>query len=362
VMLTLPTLPFFGMHHSESALTLAAFIMTGYAAFALAMNAPSRWHGPVLGLALALIAAGPRHGWPALVIVAALAATRLVSSPAPRDSHAGTAWLWGGLAAPAVVLLASRFLWIPSPFYEQWKLTGFDPRSGLSSASFLTLLGAAALTGALLERLIARLPLVPRAAAWIARTICAALAVTIVVTLAASIWIDLPDLKPVETAKPDSALSYTRSVLLALVTAARVRSFDFLTWTSLWGGFGWADAVLPSPAVAIVTVTIAAAGALTLVTAARQRDAAIARAASLGLLGIAASIAAAAISSYGLHRNVHGRYLLGACVIGLCLVVAPWWVGDGRRAPRGGRTAVLLGLCCALHAYAIGFLLEKYFG
>ena len=359
VVLTLPTLPFFGMHHSEITFTLAAFVLAGYAAFALAMNVSSRWCGPMLGLALALVAAGPRNGWPVLPTVAALAASRLATRAAVETPRADTIRFWGGLAAPAVILFASGLLWIPSPFYEQWRLTEFDPRAGLSSGSFLAGLLAGALVGGLLERFARSMPFLSRGVGSIARVLSVLTGITIVATIATSIWIDLPVVPPVEATPPASALSYMRSVLAAVTTAVRVRGFDFLTWTSLWGGYGWANAILPQPAVAIVTVAGAFAAVATLSRAARQHHGAMATVVMLGLLGILVSIAATAVSSFGLQRNVHGRYLLGPCIIGLCLLAAPWWTRESRR---GARTAVLFGLCCGLHAYAIGFLLEKYFG
>ena len=154
-----------------------------------------------------------------------------------------------------------------------------------------------------------------------------------------------------------------RAVLWPLATAARLRQFDFLTWTTLWGGFGWADAILPAAALAIVTAFVMGAAVVTLVGDARNRDGRLALLTVCGLMGIAAAAAAAAAySSYGLHRNVHGRYLLGAGVVGLCVLVAPAVLAPGRRVSTSARATALLALCCGLHAFSLMFLLGKYFG
>lgn len=363
VLLMIPTLPFFGMQLSELTFTLAAFILTGYAAMMLLSGASGRVTGPVLGLAVALIAGGPRSGWPALAILAALAAGRAWSAASePKGSFADTAWFWTGVALPGVVLFGTRLLWIPSPFYEQWHLSTFDPRAGISSATFLLVLCGGALLGAAAEWLLRRaIPLI-NVAATVARVACVVGAVTIVVTLAWSVGWSLPSLQNVETVNYRSAAAYVQAVLLPLATAARVRGFDFLTWTSLWGGFGWADAILPAPAIAVVTVIAAAAAIGALVMAARDATGRRAVITVCGIAGLALSAAVAAVSSYGLHRNVHGRYLLGACIVGLCLLAAPALLAQGKRIPAAVRAAALLALACGLHAFALVFLLEKYFG
>ncbi len=362
VLLTLPSLPFFGMQMSESTFTLAAFILTGYCTLLLAAGATGRITGPMLGVAIALLAAGPRSGWPGLMIIVTLTVGRLLSrAAAPRDL-ADAAWFWGGLAAPALALFGTGVLWIPAPFYEQWHLTTFDPRGGLSSASFLLILTAGAAAGYLAEWVLRHLPAVTRVAGLAARGLCAIGAVWIAGTLIWSAWGTLPVLAVVERVPPASARDYAMSVLLPLVTAARIRGFDFLTWQTLWGGFGWADTILPSPAIAAATVTAAIAAIVALIAAARQREGTRALIATFGLAGLAAAAVAAAVGSYGLHRNVHGRYLVGAAVIGLCLLPAPALLAPGTRVPAAVRSAALLALACGLHAFALVFLLQKYFG
>jgi hypothetical protein len=363
ILLTVPTLPFFGMQMSELTLTIVAFVVAGHGAVLLLGGAPGRVTGPLLGVAVALIAAGPRSGWPSLVVVAALAAGRLLSAAADRTRPpADTFWFWSGLAAPSLVLFGTRLLWIPSPFYEQWHLTSFDPRAGLSSAAFLLVVSGGACCGALGEWLLRLAVTVLRTLAPIARA-CAVLgALAIAATLVWSAWAPLPMLTTVESVPPESAFGYVQSVLVTLGTWARVRGFDFLTWTSLWGGFGWLNAILPEPTISIVTVLAAAAAIVTLIAAARPADGRQALILVCGVAGLAASAAAAALSSYGLHRNIHGRYLLGGCLIGLCLLVAPAVLAPARRVSATGRAIALLALCGGLHAFSLIFLLERYFG
>jgi hypothetical protein len=362
VLLGVPTLAFFGMHMSEIAFTLAAFILLGYLALVLAANGSSRYTGASLGVAMALIGAGPRNGWPALLIIAGLCAgrigTRLIAS---ERTVSDTWWFWGGVAVPGLVLFGSRLLWVPAPFYEQWQFGGFDPRGGISTAEFMVALCGGAMLGALAERIAGYLPAF-RPAAIVARAVCAIGAAGIVATLVWSIFAPLPQLLGIGSGPMPTAGAYVWSVLRTLGTAARVREFDFLTWTSLLGGFGWLNPILPATAIAAVTIVLSLAAAATLMTFAREKDGSAAVVAICVLAGIAASVAAAALSSFGLTRNIHGRYLLGGCVVGMCLLVAPFLIGDSRRVPEGVRSAALYALLCALHGYALNYLLEKYFG
>lgn len=362
VLLAMPTLPFFGMQLSELTFTIGAFVLVGHTCLLLRHGASGRLTGPVLGLAVALIAAGPRSGWPALLFIAAAGLARIVSDPegTPR-TLADAAWFWGGLVAPALVLLGTGLLWIPSPFYEQWHLDTFDPRTGLSAGTFLLGLAAGAGAGFAAEWLVRLAPALPRALGFIARVFCAVGALGILATFMWSAFAPLPVLPTVESVPFESALDYVRAVLLPLATAARFRGFDFLTWTTLWGGFGWADAILPAAAIAVATVFALGTAAITLARDARNGDGRAALLTVSGVLGLAGGIAAAAYSSYGLHRNMHGRYLLGAAVVGLCLLTTPALLA-GRRVSNAGIAAVLLSLCCGLHAFSLMFLLEKYFG
>ena len=361
VLLMVPTLAFFGMHMSELAFTLTAFILTGYTALALASGGSLRYAGLMLGVATALIAAGPRNGWPALLLIAGLCAariaTRLIGSERARDA----AWFWAGLAVPGVVLFGTGLLWVPTPFYEQWKFGGFDPRGGVSAVQFIVPLIAGALAGALAER-VAGFVAPFRPSEWLARTVCITAALGVCVSLAWSIFAPLPQLPSVESAPAATAAGYVWSVIVTLATAARVRAFDFLTWTSLWGGFGWINPILPAFAIAAVTIIVSLASAGTLVSYAQAKDGRAAVVAACALAAILATVAAVALSSFGLNRNVHGRYLLGACVVAMCLLVAPFLAYGGRRIGEEGRSAALYAFCCALHGYALTFLLGKYFG
>jgi hypothetical protein len=69
-----------------------------------------------------------------------------------------------------------------------------------------------------------------------------------------------------------------------------------------------------------------------------------------------ASTAVYALVSYGLGRNLHGRYLLAMFVV----LQAVLWSGVAR-VPRGAARALLLCGALALHAYALRFLLLSYF-
>jgi hypothetical protein len=362
VLLIVPTLAFFGMHMSEIAFTLAAFILTGHVALVLAARGSSRYAGAVLGIAVALIAAGPRNGWPALLVIGGLCAGRLAARlTRPGRTGTETWWFWGGLAVPSVVLFGSGLLWVPVPFYEQWHLAGIDPRGGVSAIQFILVLAAGAIAGAVAERvaaLVSPLPVVVT----VAKLACGVGAVFIGGSLVWSIFAPLPTLLPMESAPVSTVGTYVWSVAATLLTAARFRDFDFLTWTTLWGGFGWVNPILPSLAIGLVTIAVSVAAAGTLLRYARQDDGDGAVVAVCAVAGIMASAAAIAISSFGLQRNVHGRYLLGACVVGVCLLVAPFLITGGRRIGDSARSAALFAFVCALHGYALSFLLRTYFG
>jgi hypothetical protein len=362
VLLLLPTLPFFAMQMSELPFTLAAFVLIGAAALLLASEARGWITGSLLGAATTFIAAGPRSGWPMLIVIAALCASRLLLAGRASRERTDIFGFWLGVAAPGLLLFATGALWVPSPFYEQWRLPSFDPRAGLSSTHLLIGLAIGAVTGAAIETALRRAGGgLTTAAASIARAACAVAAAAIVVMLAWSIWQPMPVLATVESTPPSSAPVYVTSVMWAWATPARVRGFDFLTWTSLWGGFGWLSAILPSIPIALVTALVSALASGTLVLVARDRAGRGAIIAAAAMAGIALSVAAAALSSFGLHRNVHGRYLLGGCIVGLCVLVVPV-VARATRDPESVRSAALLALVCAIHGVSLTFLLERYFG
>lgn len=361
VLLIVPTLAFFGMHMSEMAFTLTAFLLTGCTALVLATGTPSRHAGVVLGVATALIAAGPRNGWPASLVIAGVCAARILSNVIGGERRTDSAWFWGGVAVPSLLLFGTGLLWVPTPFYEQWHLAGIDPRGGVSAIQVMLVLAAGAIAGAVAERVAGRVPRLPSAVV-VAKGACAIAAVFIAGTLVWSLVAPLPVLYPIEGGPATTAGRYVWSVIATLATAARVRDFDFLTWTSLWGGFGWVNAILPAFVIAAVTIVVSLAGAGTLVTYAREKDGRAAVVAVSVTAGMLAAVAAVALSSFGLNRNVHGRYLLGACVVGMCLLVAPFLVNGSRRIGEGARSAALYASICALHGYAMNFVLEKYFG
>jgi hypothetical protein len=194
------------------------------------------------------------------------------------------------------------------------------------------------------------------------RIACAIGALGICASLVWSLFAPLPHLWPIGSGPAPTPATYVWAVLSTVATAARVRDFDFLTWTSLWGGFGWINPVLPPFAIAAVTIAVSLAAAGTLLLYAREKDGRGATIAVCVIAAMLASVAAVALSSFGLNRNVHGRYLLGVCVIGMCLLAAPFLITGGRRLGESARSAALYAFCCALHGYALSFLVEKYFG
>ena len=71
------------------------------------------------------------------------------------------------------------------------------------------------------------------------------------------------------------------------------------------------------------------------------------------------ALAAYALSSHFLDRNLHGRYLVGLYI---AAILAGWTVPllsrDGSRVPI---VALIFGAVIAIHAYALPFVLLRYF-
>jgi hypothetical protein len=364
VLLLVPTLPFFATHLSEFALLTDAYILFAASLCVFLADGPMVHRaGFPLGASIALALLSGRSAAPILPLFAAVLAGRVLLGQ--RDGTAkSTAVFWlacgGGLALfPALASDAfSRGLW---PGDTQEAAAGwFRQTAGLLRAHPWVLL-AAVPVGYAGESLVQRL----RAAKVLpagrggARVAGYGLAAAVAISLAASLIVDYPELATRETASPPDVRTYVERVLTVGMTSLRLRHPDLLLSTSFWGGFGWIDAVLPPGLVVTLTAIVAAGVILTGLSIARRRNVRQ----TIGILvlgaGGTAALAAYAVSNYFVNRNLHGRYLVGLYLATL-LAALTIPILQGERW-QGAVRAVVVGAVVLIHAYALPFVLLRYF-
>jgi hypothetical protein len=146
-------------------------------------------------------------------------------------------------------------------------------------------------------------------------------------------------------------------VLASVVTSARLAGFDHLTFSSLWGGFGWVDALLPDHLLGLVVVLLVGG----LVALWRSALPGL-RLWGLGSLAVGIiGVALVAAASFLMGRNVHGRYLLP--VVLPVTIVALGAAGHlaGRTRSVRWRAAALLPIV-VLHGLALLSVAQRYYG
>lgn len=363
LLLIVPTLPFFATHLAEFALLTDAYILFAACLCVLLADGPMVHRiGFPLGASIALALLSGRSAAPILPLFAAALAGRVVLGQRDR-SRRSTAIFWitcgAGLSLfPAFVSEAFKSgLW--PAFTEQAAAPWFRLTAGLFRSHSWLLLAWVPL-GYALERVVQRLP--SNTSGWgpnAARAVGYALAAAVAFSLVGSLIFQFPTLATREMASPASAGAYVGDVLRVGLTSLRLVGPDLLLSSSFWGGFGWIDTVLPAGVIAALTTIVAAGVILTGVLVARHRDARhTVWILLLGAGGIAA-LAAYAVSNHFLNRNLHGRYLVGLYV---CAVLAVWTIpvlnADRSRIPV---RFLVVGAVVAIHAYALPFVLLRYF-
>jgi hypothetical protein len=363
LLLIVPTLPFFATHLAEFALLTDAYLLFAASLCVLLAEGPMVHRvGFPLGASIALALLSGRSAAPILPLFAAALAGRVVLGQRDR-SRRSMAMFWiacgAGLSLfPAFVSEAFKSgLW--PAHTEQAAATWFRLAAGLLRNHPWLLLASVPL-GYALERLFQRLP--SNAPGWgqgVARAAGYALAAAVALSLVGSLIVQFPTLPTREVASPPTVVAYVRDVLLVGLTSLRLVGPDLLLSASFWGGFGWIDAVLPAGVIAALTTIVAAGLIVTGVSIARHREARhTVWILVLGAGGIAA-LAAYAVSNYYLGRNLHGRYLVG---LYLWTLLAAWTIpilqADRSRVPV---RFLVVGAVIAIHAYALPFVLLRYF-
>jgi hypothetical protein len=363
LLLVVPTLPFFATHVAEFALVTDAYILLAASLCVLLADGPMAHRiGFPLGASMALALLSGRSAAPILPLFAAALAGRVVLGQR-GGSRRATAIFWitcgAGLSLfPIFVSEAFKSgLW---PRYtEESVATWFRLAAGVLR-TYPSLLLATVPLGYGLERLFQRLP--SSALGWSQRAIRAVgytMAAAVVLSLAGSLIVRFPTLPTLEVASRPTAGAYVWDVLLVGLTSLRLAGPDLLLSSSFWGGFGWIDTVLPAGVVAVLAAIVATGVLLTGVSIVRHRDARhTVWILLLGSGGVAA-LAAYAVSNYFLNRNLHGRYLVGLYI---CTLLAAWTIPILSEArPKMPVRLLVIGTVVAIHAYALPFVLLRYF-
>jgi hypothetical protein len=379
--LFVPSLPFFAMHVSETAVLCSTYVVLATSLAVLFLDGPdAHWAGLPLGLATGLMLAGGRSPWPLAAIVAAALVTRLVlgAGPPARARRAALVF-WSGFALGT----GSFFLVLNDAFarmvhaYARFVPSALRPLAEWRGAP---LLGVGLLVlAAVLESTLA--PLRPRVASvlrvpaeLLARWGAFALVFWVVVSLVGSLFLSYPQL-PLEPRHPMSVGERTTAVLATMGTLFRLRDPNFLLSTTFWVGFGWLDAI-PGPLFQSLLVVLTAVPTVGLLVALSRPDQVrrFVWLTALGLGGVVALVLYAVVTQE-LPMALQGRYLIGWYLVFLT-VVGCWTASPKRSRPAPPpqawpspspaptamlRPVVLLVVAGGIHVYCLAFILRRYF-
>ena len=352
-LLFVPSLPFFAMHVSETALLCSVYVLLATSLTVMFLDGPRAHHaGLPLGLSCGLMLAGGRSPWPLAGVVGAALAGRVLLGPSgaarPRRD-AVVFWLGFALGASsfhlvinaefarAAVALSAH---APGPLHAM-------SRGLLASPA---LLGLVALAGVGLEIALAavRASLAPRLAGparSVARWGGPVLAALVALSLAASLVVAFPHLE-LEPRHPLTLGERLHDALWTTATLFRLRNPNFLLATSFWVGFGWLDAI-PGELFQGLLILLAAAPTTALLVS-LGRPPQPRRLAWLLLLagGSMLSMALYTAITQGQPMALHGRYLIGwyLVLVGSSRVR----LGGRRSRPRTPRSRSIAGCraCC----------------
>ncbi|MEI6666609.1 MAG: hypothetical protein WCP29_00530 [Acidobacteriota bacterium] len=377
-LLLVPTLPFFAMYVSEFAIQASVYAFLAAVAAGLFLDTRRGYLlGFPLGIGSALALASGRNALPYMAVVGALCVGRAVlGTPDDRATWSDwrrTGWFWLGLAGGfALYPLTStsgfvQGLWTPDAVGVSDR---FRTAAELLRRHPWLLVGAVPF-GFVLERAAAvvrrKLGPPPTAALTLVRVLAYGAATSVALSLAVSVFARYPQLSNVDLARPSSVREYVSRVMGVAVSGFRLTNHDLYLSSWFWGGFGWVD-TMPGTGFVSLLVLLAAAGAIgTLASIARTRQ--IRRALWLGALmaGWGVALGGYAASTYYLHRNLHGRYVVALYLVtlGVCWSIVAWLPRTGLsgrfRRFAATREWALLILIAAVHAYALRFILVRYF-
>lgn len=361
----MPTLAYSATMLSDWAVLTTWTLLTGVACV-LAMTATTRTAvaGAALGIGVVLMLGTGLSALTVLPVVVTVLGGRMLVGPSPK----GWDPFWAGLGL-ALLLLPWSLGSLMDAGFQRYDAEGRPEFAGLLALvnrgvtwlghqPWLLLVPVGLL--AAVDRIAGALRQHRRlqAAASVASVwVAGAVTVVAVIELGWSLLRPLPMLPTFETYPWASTREYAEAVVHVGLTAARLDGFDHLTFTSLWGGFGWLDAILP-PTLLRVIVGALVAG---LVALWATPHAALRQTGLLALSAGTVGLASVAVASSLMQRNVHGRYLLPLALVVTVLTLAPAGAAlrDTRHAWFRWGTAILLA---ALHGGSVWLVAMRYFG
>jgi hypothetical protein len=370
-----PSLPFFAMHVSETAVLCSAQVVLAASLAVLYLGgARAHWAGLPLGLSTALMLAGGRSPWPLAAIVAAALGARVVVGADGGSPRRAAAVFWTGAAlglSTYWLVLNEQFLqmvsnwsqFVPGPLRPLWDAQG---RAATLVIGLLAI-GAGLEIGLQKPRAYLALRLAPPLRV-VARWCATALVACILLSLAGSLVFSYPDL-PLEPRHAMGLGERVTAVLSTMATLFRLKDPNFLLATSFWVGFGWLDAI-PGPTFQALLVALTATATVGLLRA-LSRPPQLRRLSwllSLTVGGVMALVLYTVVTQ-NLPMALQGRYLIGWYLIYLTLA-ASWLTGlklpqaspdESPAATRYVRPAVLLLIAGGIHVYCLSFILRRYF-
>lgn len=366
--LFVPSLPFFGMQFSETALLTSASILFASAVAVLFIDGPeAHYAGLPLGLGAAGVLLATRSGLPLAAMFATVLAARVLLGSREPTQRAQAAVFWGGIALGTSVF----FMVVTAPHLDRiaaMVALASDRLPLLARPAVRRMLGpwlpcAAALAGWVLETALAR----PRLAAarlgprprQVIAAVCTAGAMAIGASMLGSLRWDYPDVSNIQSDAAAPLGVYLKEVMSSAASVFRLRHHSLFMSTSFWAGFGWLDTI---PGEWFVTALVALTGA-SLAALLRSVSGEARKAAWLGMFlgGSVVTLALYAFSAKQIETNLHGRYLIGWYAS--ALAVAWTWPamarsGLVRAVPR---PALMVSLALLIHAYSLCFILRRYF-
>jgi hypothetical protein len=374
--LFVPSLPFFAMHVSETAVLCSIYVLLAISLAVLFGDGPrSHWAGPPLGLATGLMLAGGRSPWPLTALVAAALLGRVVLGPsAPLHARRNALVFWGGFGLGAAVFFAllddayrsMTELWayyfthsIPAALKAlgEWLLGRPEAAAGFVALGLSLEIAAGPLRARIGTRLEPRSRKLVR---WVALGLLA----LVFVSFVGSLFLPFPQL-PLEPTYPLTSPERVVAVVGTMATMFRLANPNFLLSSTFWVGFGWLDTMPSAPFQALLVLLVGVTLCVLLLRIARQGEGR--RLLWLAVLGAGslASLVLYTLSTQGLPMALQGRYLIGwyltfLAVVGTALAL------EGRSASRAAaarswRAVFLLAVAGSIHLYCLSFMLRRYF-
>lgn len=360
-----PAVPSFAVMLSDWAFVVSWVVLTSASVLMLAVSGRRIGiAGLMLGLSSALLLGTSLSALPVLALVALLLLVHIATGPHQRQG-----WpFWAGLSLGTLALI---------PFTGDLAQVGFQRYDAPFRPTFVALLDTVngLLQGMLtrpwvLALLLIGLALLDRTATPLRQRVRDSrtadrglqwLTVGLVgIACGQMLWSllgPLPMLGQVGTPGLDTATSYTAAVMASVFTSARLAGFDDLTFTGVWGGFGWADTMLPDAIMALLVILFG----LGLLAVALTPHAPLRRWALASLAASVLGVALVAVAASMMGRNVHGRYLLPVSlpVAIITLSAAGHWLSTTPHA--WPRAAALLTLAL-MHGGAFLWVAMRYYG